>query len=929
MATYVIEGPGAPGARSSAGPTSPCPTENALAAFVAGRLSADALAEVTCHLDECALCARLLPVLVTSRGGEARDEGAPRPERVDEYRLLEPLGRGAMGQVYRAHDERLDRAVAIKFVLGSDATAQERFANEARAIARLSHPNVVAIYRVGEHEGWPYLVSEFVRGTGLERLPRPVSWQQALRIATDLARGLAAAHRRGVLHRDIKPANAILADDGTVKLLDFGLAKLLEAPLASGARAPAKGEGLSLTQTGALVGTPLYLAPELWCGAPATAAADVYALGALLFDLCAGRPPHVAQSLRELRAAVATTAPELRAVVPATDAAFSAIVARCLAVDPAARYPSGEALLSALEELRPARQRLATAAAEWVRLGRPRELLWGRAQTAELAEFADEAAALRLGDLGPAEAAFLRASRAAQGRRRLGLRLALAALVASPGLLYGAARLQARREIGAQAAARIDEAKGTLRPVRDLDRQQGDALRGARQAFAQRRRAEGEASWQQALALLPAVERRYLEGRLLLEAALQLDREHPAARALYRETLLDAAAFAERNERLAERDELLSRLAVFDPTTRASWREDASLRLDVEPPGAQVAVSRYEPEGLRLEPRPVATPRAPAGASLRLPPGSYLLELSAEGRAPLRHPVRLVRGEDLALRLTLPPAESVPEGFVYIAAGRFLFGDASEESRLNFLDTTPMHVATTGNYLIARRETTFGEYLAFVRSLPAAERERYLPNSGGVGHFDEGMRVEARPGGFHYRFQRGGLVLDAGEGERVVYPSRSRHREQDWRRFPVGGITFAAASAYAAWLDRTGRVPGARLCDDHEWERAARGADGRLYATGDGFEAADANVDRTYDQVPENFGPDEVGSHPRSASPFLIEDTIGNALEWTSSSFSPTEHVGRGGSYYHDFRSARSTNRFTPEAGYRDAIIGLRVCAGR
>ena len=136
------------------------------------------------------------------------DKGAAfPPELVDEYEIIRPLGQGAMGQVYQAVDTLLGRPVAVKFIAqeSSSATARERFLVEARAIARLQHPNVVSIYRVGVVDGWPYLVSELVRGQSLDRVALPLSWQRALDIAVQLARGLAAAHSQGVLHRDIKP----------------------------------------------------------------------------------------------------------------------------------------------------------------------------------------------------------------------------------------------------------------------------------------------------------------------------------------------------------------------------------------------------------------------------------------------------------------------------------------------------------------------------------------------------------------------------------------------------------------------------------------------------------------------------------------------------------------------------------------------------
>jgi len=153
------------------------------------------------------------------------------PEMVDEYRLVRPLGRGGMGQVYVAHDTLLDRPVAIKFIASIDPglIERERFLVEARAIARLQHPNVVAIHRVGATGERPYLVYELIRGQSLDQIAVPLEGRHALRLAIGLARGLAAAHRRSVLHRDIKPGNAMLADDGEVKLLDFGLAKLLDA----------------------------------------------------------------------------------------------------------------------------------------------------------------------------------------------------------------------------------------------------------------------------------------------------------------------------------------------------------------------------------------------------------------------------------------------------------------------------------------------------------------------------------------------------------------------------------------------------------------------------------------------------------------------------------------------------------------------------
>ncbi|HEX7841649.1 MAG TPA: serine/threonine-protein kinase, partial [Kofleriaceae bacterium] len=162
------------------------------------------------------------------------------PESFDEYRLVKALGRGSMGQVWLAHDTVLDRLVAVKFIaeLPARDAARQRFLTEARAAARVQHPNITAVYRVGEIGPRPYLISEYVRGGSLDQLARPVAWPRLLEIAIGLARGLAAAHRQGVLHRDLKPANAILSETGEVKLLDFGLAKLLPHVAPPSADAP-------------------------------------------------------------------------------------------------------------------------------------------------------------------------------------------------------------------------------------------------------------------------------------------------------------------------------------------------------------------------------------------------------------------------------------------------------------------------------------------------------------------------------------------------------------------------------------------------------------------------------------------------------------------------------------------------------------------
>ncbi|MFV2119301.1 serine/threonine-protein kinase [Streptomyces sp. Act-28] len=207
----------------------------------------------------------------------------------ERYRLREPIGRGAMGEVWQAYDETLGRPVAVKLLLTqeSDPTAVQRFRLEARTAGRLNHPGVVSVLDFGEHEGRLFLVMELVEGGSLARLLKergPLPAEEAAGIAAQAAAGLAAAHQQGVVHRDIKPANLLVDADGSVKIGDFGIARFLDDPSAA------------LTGTGQIVGTGLYLAPERALGKPASPASDVYALGCVLYQLLTGRPPFQADT---------------------------------------------------------------------------------------------------------------------------------------------------------------------------------------------------------------------------------------------------------------------------------------------------------------------------------------------------------------------------------------------------------------------------------------------------------------------------------------------------------------------------------------------------------------------------------------------------------------------------------------------------------
>ncbi|MER6125279.1 protein kinase [Streptomyces sp. NPDC001795] len=200
------------------------------------------------------------------------------------YQLNTTIGRGAMGEVWRAYDQMLGRPVAVKVLLdrNTDPTADSRFRLEAQTAGRLHHPHVVGVIDFGEHEGRLFLVMELVEGDSLSRVlvdEGPLSAERVAHIAAQAAAGLAVAHEQGIVHRDIKPGNLLIDAGGTVKIGDFGIARFMDDP--SGA----------LTATGQIVGTSLYIAPERALGKPAGPASDVYSLGCVLYQLLTGQPP--------------------------------------------------------------------------------------------------------------------------------------------------------------------------------------------------------------------------------------------------------------------------------------------------------------------------------------------------------------------------------------------------------------------------------------------------------------------------------------------------------------------------------------------------------------------------------------------------------------------------------------------------------------
>ncbi len=1232
-------------------------------------------------------------------GAAVRDACFTPPDRVDEYQLLRLVGQGGMGAVFLANDTALQRRVAVKFVTCEDSQARARFLVEARAAARVHHPNVAAVHRVGETLGHPYLISEYVDGDRLDSLA-PAPARRAVELTVGLLRGLEAAHAAGVLHRDIKPTNAIVAKDGTVKLLDFGVAKLVEVQ--EPVRGGRGGAGARITQQGYAVGTPCYMAPEVLCGEPATPRSDIYAVGALLYELCTGEPPF--GDLDDEQAAckvLVEDPPPLSDLRAETDPELSAIVARALARDPAARWPSARAMRLALERLFPsvaslAREgnpyrglrafeledragffgrdediravvaRLGTEAAvlvtgdsgcgksslcragvvpavldgaledqrrwsailyrpggdpayalaaalapvlgvetgrvvPWI-LGdsaalalhlervtsRGRGLLLLADQLEELVTLSSEAGArgaaeamalfgtgqpgLRLlctirgdhltrvaslpglgdhltravhllrmpgraslreailaparargvsfesdalvgrlvettlgaagglpllqfalaelwdaltpgdavitGDLveqiGGVEGALVRHADGVLARlgdeerrvaRRILVRLATnsgtRAIVPAGELLDAAAdaapvldalvrgRLLCAREgadggsyevahealLSCWATLRgwLDDREGTRAMVERVRRaafdwaqlgRSPDALWGRRplaevaaleldllaprerdfldachrrerrrrwmrtgtvamvpillvlgstglwlqrrhalqaqvhglQRAATARLAQGrqamatheslrreaftrfdegavsraEGSWGRARSAALAAEEHLEAASQVLERALMLDGGRPDVRRSLAEITFERAVLAEREHRKESLAGHLQRLAVWDESREfvGRWSAPAPVSIETSPAGARYRLERYHADASgRLAAEPVSQGTTPMRREL--PPGSYRVLLERTDHARVAYPFVVHRGQPSALQVRLLPEATVPEGFVHIPAGRFVFGSGDDESlRSDLMATAPSHETTTEAFLVARREVTFSDWIAFLEDLPPAERALRMINlpSGGTGGPLGLTRLS--DGAYRLSMQPGSRPYAARSGAALRYGARRIRAEQDWLRFPVIGVSAADAEAYAAWLDRTGRVPGARLCSEKEWERAARGADDRRYPHGDRLAADDANFDETYGKDLAAFGPDEVGAHPASRSAFELDDLCGNASEWTRSTFEGERYVLRGGSYYFARFVVLATFRSVVDGAIRDPNVGFRVCAG-
>jgi serine/threonine protein kinase/Flp pilus assembly protein TadD len=277
--------------------------------------------------------------------------------RLGRYAVVDKLGAGGMGEVYRAHDRQLDREVAVKilperFTHERDAVA--RFQREARSLAALSHPNIVTIFDIGEDQGRVFVVMELLQGQTLFARIRQTTldWRRALEIAQPVAQGLAAAHAKGIIHRDIKPSNIFLVSDGTVKILDFGLARS-ERKATETSADPAATVAIE-TQPGLVIGTCHYMSPEQARSQPLDPRSDVFSLGCTLYEMAAGHRPFCGATNADIIASILHDPPLPMPAGIDRPGAFDRLLAQCLEKEPSKRFASGKELAAAIADVRQA-----------------------------------------------------------------------------------------------------------------------------------------------------------------------------------------------------------------------------------------------------------------------------------------------------------------------------------------------------------------------------------------------------------------------------------------------------------------------------------------------------------------------------------------------------------------------------------------------
>jgi serine/threonine protein kinase len=758
------------------------------------------------------------PVLLRSEGGAGPLEALGQTGRYEDLGLL---GVGGMGEVRRVRDPELNRTVALKLLrpgLKSSLASMTRFIQEAQIAAQLQHPGIVPVHELGVLEdGQLYFTMREIRGRGFDDVirevhgasydrfePGPSGWtfHRLISAFHQVCTAVAYAHHRGVLHRDIKPENIVVGDFGEVQLIDWGLAKILDRPelgLPDEAVISERSRGAAATQVGTVHGTPAYMPPEQARGEVLDKRADVYALGAVLYQILAGRPPYLGGTAREVLRQVLAFEPELPGRVVASTWSLGGS---------AVEQPAGPPL--------------------------PEDLV----KTCMRAMSRDPAAR-------PADAG------------------ALAAEVSA--WLEAAHKRERAQELVARGVGCREEADAMRVRAYELREEATEALSEL----------PSHSPWEQKIPLWALetraeqleieAERKGVEGVQLLQEALVHDPELPEVHSqlsLWYQEMLGAAErtgdrlIARRAEAMAWAHAHALPEAHPDRERHASWlRGTAAVTLLTHPPGAQVWLYTY----VRQDHRLVAVQQGLLGRTplqaVTVPCGSHLLVLRHPSCEPVRYPVQLGRGElwEVKSPVYLPRLGELGED-CYAPAGWTRVGDQDTEFGTCLL---PRRVLVYG--LVAERfPVTLGRYQQFLQALCEE------------GQLDEALARAPR----RNPSNSDDLILSQGPGGGFVL-------SEGWSPdHPVVNVSWEDAFAFSRWQARRTGLPW-RLPNEIEWERLARGADGRRYPWGGEF---DPGFCCAQDSRPPSGRPAPTASFPVDESPFGVRGLGGNVadicLEW-------------------------------------------------
>ncbi len=851
---------------------------------------------------------------------------------VTRYLRREKLGEGGAAVVYRAWDSQLDRPVALKFLHDLPSALPEvrlRFEREGRVMAGLSHPNVVALYDVVEQEGKLCLVMELVEGAPLSHWmgERRHEGRKLMEILAKASEGVAAAHEKGIVHRDLKPANILVTGEGEPKVSDFGLAHV-------------GGGGTRLTVSGMAMGTPAYMSPEQVEGkaglvSPRT---DVYALGAMLYEIATDRPPYSGDSVREIFANILNTeAISPRKIRPTVSRDLETVILKGLEREPRKRYGNakefGEDLRRYLRgEAIQARPPGSVAKAwRWAKKHRTISAVAGLVMAAGLGTGILSLVQKRnferhISDLLARAETSRKEGKFGDARNLYGqIKVLVPSHSEAESKFYEMDAAVQRQE--RQRAALEYVYLGTLarRKREDLLTEQARLHSRLAQLAVEIPTWEGEEKqrvrWE-AEARAEAIKRELAlceaEELAAYARALGLDPEHSDAKAAMAEHFFAQWERAEFEEDSARMLYLANLIRVYagnrydERMERSAW-----FSFDIEPPDAEAYLFRYERGGdHRLLARPyrvgAVTPQALADLDCsafnrigrgrvertRVPVGSYLVVFRLDGYRDTRVPVYLEgRGEAYGRGLLLTE-EQIGKDFLLVTGGNFVMGGDKEAYA-----SGPARDQVVESFLIGKFEVTWDEYRAFIEDLARTDR------------------VQARARMF--RQPGDNQPWELAEDGKVVF----KRGEGSW---PISGISWYDANEYCLWFTRQAQARGEkvsyRLPTSAEWEKAARGVDLRTYPWGRTFDFTFAKGGGSREGKPRI---EPIGSFPKDESPYGVRDLAGGMSEWCedwASDELKVAKVYRGGSWAQaDSMMFRCASRSFDGPDTTSTSLGFRI----